>query len=58
MAAPSMDDYDLWVRDDTDERFFVRDVSIAAFLARPLVTVVKLYKVPMDNVVYLLSRPV
>ena len=57
VAAPGLDDYDLWVRDDTDERYFVRDASAIAFLARPLVIVAKLYKSPMDNVIYALPKP-
>ena len=58
VATPNLDDYDLWIREDTDERYFVRGVQVQAFLARPIVVVARLYKSPMDNVIYTIPRPV
>lgn len=57
MGCPELSEGDLWIREDTDERYFVREVRDAAHLAVPVVVIANFRKVPIDDPAYKVPRP-
>lgn len=56
-GIPQLDHEDLWVRSDTDERFFIQEVSEAARLVIPLIVMCNLRKIPIDDPAYRVPVP-
>lgn len=52
LGCPELNEGDLWIREDTGERYFIREVRDAAHLVVPVVVVANLRKVPFDDPAY------
>ncbi len=58
IAVPQLDKNDLWMRSDTDERFFIHEISEGARLAVPIISIFNMRKIPLDDPAYNVSVPV